>query len=162
MGRPSKRTQNKKEAIKISRENIVLHLQELEKDKLRKQLHPVLKKANQIASHKSVLKRLQDQVIKNANKVASVKNRLKRILRFPSSVNKCNSDIFNRLGMSIPSDAKSTVTICTSCLPHIKKSKVPPLYIANGYELNSVPSSVTQLNQIEKQMVSLRLPLELP
>jgi len=78
-------------------------------------------------------------------------------LRFPSSVNKCNSDIFNRLGMSIPSDAKSNVTICTSCHPHIKKSKVPPLYIGNGYELNSVPSSVTQLNQIEKQMVSLRL-----
>ncbi|KAF0743459.1 ELKS/Rab6-interacting/CAST family member 1-like [Aphis craccivora] len=66
-------------------------------------------------------------------------------LRFPSSVNQCNSDIFNRLGMLIPSDAKSTVTICTSCLPHIKKTKVPPLYIGNGYELNSVPSSVTQI-----------------
>ena len=76
-------------------------------------------------------------------------------LRFPSSVNKCNSDIFSRLGMSIPSDAKNTVTICSSCLLHIKKSKVPPLYIRNGYELNGVPSSVTQLNQIEKQMVSL-------
>ncbi|KAF0737834.1 ELKS/Rab6-interacting/CAST family member 1-like, partial [Aphis craccivora] len=52
-------------------------------------------------------------------------------LRFPSSVNKCNSDIFSRLRMSIPSDAKNTVTICSSCLPHIKKSKVPPLYIGN-------------------------------
>jgi len=60
--------------------------------------------------------------------------------------------------MSIPSDTKSTVMICTSCHPHIKKFKVPPLYIGNGYELNSVPSSVTQLNQIEKQMVFLRLP----
>ncbi|KAE9529986.1 hypothetical protein AGLY_011448 [Aphis glycines] len=79
-------------------------------------------------------------------------------LRFPSSVNKCNSGIFNRLGMSIPSDAKSTVTTCTSCHPHIKKSKVPPFFIGNGYELNSIPSSVTQSNQIEKQMVSLRLP----
>ncbi|KAF0695889.1 ELKS/Rab6-interacting/CAST family member 1-like [Aphis craccivora] len=105
MGRPSKRTQNKKQAIKISLENIVLHLQELEKDKLRKQLSrasydivaikqrkllnlkrtikrlkdPVLKKANQIASRKSMLKRLQDPVIKNANKVASRKSMLKRL-----------------------------------------------------------------------------------
>ncbi|KAF0753083.1 ELKS/Rab6-interacting/CAST family member 1-like, partial [Aphis craccivora] len=272
MGRPSKRTQNKKEAIKISRENIVLHLEELEKDKLRKLLSrasddivatnqrkllnlkstikrlkdPVLKKANQIASRKnrsqrlqdpdfkkanqiasrkSMLKRLQDPDIKKANQITSRKSKLKRLqdprrlpsdsslcqnvstkkktpnsisykkrerqklnetrqkkdvliseyilkrsqglsekcyschrLRFPSSVNKCNSDTFNRLEMSIPSDAKSTLTICTSCHPHLKKSKVPPLYIGNGYELNSVPSSVTQLNQIEKQMVSLRLP----
>ncbi|KAF0728731.1 ELKS/Rab6-interacting/CAST family member 1-like [Aphis craccivora] len=123
---------------------------------------PDVKKANQIASRKNMLKRLQDLDVKNANQIASRKSILKRLQRLQdpevSSDNKCNSDIFNRLGMSILSDAKSTVTICSSCLQHIKKSKVPPLYIGNGYELNSVPSSVTQLNQIEKQMFSLRLP----
>jgi len=40
----------------------------------------------------------------------------------------------------------------------MKKSKIPPLYIGNSFELNSVPPSITQLNQIEKQMVPLRLP----
>jgi len=77
-------------------------------------------------------------------------------LRFPSSVNKSNSDLLRRLGMSIPSDVMSSVQVCTSCHPHMKKSKMLPLYIGNGFELNSVPSSVTQLNQIEKQMVSFR------
>jgi len=62
-------------------------------------------------------------------------------------------------GLSIPSDAKSEYCDGMYKLSSAyKKIKVPPLYIGNGYELNNVPSSVTQLNQIEKQMVSLRLP----
>ncbi|KAF0743681.1 ELKS/Rab6-interacting/CAST family member 1-like [Aphis craccivora] len=79
-------------------------------------------------------------------------------LRFPSTVNKCNSNLLRKLDMSIATDVKSSVQICTSCHLHIKKSKIPSLYIGNGFELNNVPASVTQLNQIEKQMVSLRLP----
>ena len=48
--------------------------------------------------------------------------------------------------------------MCTSCHPHIRKSKIPPLYSGNGYTINDVPKTVSSLNQIEKQMVSLRLP----
>ncbi|KAF0711035.1 ELKS/Rab6-interacting/CAST family member 1-like, partial [Aphis craccivora] len=69
MGRPSKRTQNKKEAIQISRENIVLRLQELEKDKLRKQLSSasddiVATNQRKLLNLKSTIKRLKDPVLK--------------------------------------------------------------------------------------------------
>jgi hypothetical protein len=79
-------------------------------------------------------------------------------LRFPSSINKVQPDVLRNLGIIISTTNDSSVKICTSCHPHIRKSKIPPLYTGNGYTINEVPKSVSSLNQIEKQMVSLRLP----
>ncbi|XP_050527978.1 uncharacterized protein LOC126898074 [Daktulosphaira vitifoliae] len=79
-------------------------------------------------------------------------------LRLPSSIIKTPKKLLRQLNMNIGQNDSESVLVCTSCYGHLKKLKIPPLYVGNGFQLNHVPQSVKELNQIERQMVSLRLP----
>lgn len=101
MGRPSKRSLKKREAIIKCRENENFCLEELNKDKLRKRLYIasedlVAKNQRKAINLKCSVKRLQKPDVKKANQISNQKNMAKRY-QIPELKTKILNSVLERL-----------------------------------------------------------------
>jgi len=53
---------------------------------------------------------------------------------------------------------KSKEWICYACDRHLKVGKMPPQALANGLALPDIPPVLKKLNNMERQLVALRIP----
>lgn len=57
-----------------------------------------------------------------------------------------------------PEDDGCYVHVCKECNRYLKKQKVPPCAILNGFEFGDIPIVLSRLNSIEKKMISRVVP----
>ena len=82
-------------------------------------------------------------------------------LNFPSKLKWVYTENLVRVGLingATNTTENDKYPLCATCSSYVAKQMTPSLWTGKGYGLNEVPREVKELNQIEKHLVSLRLP----
>ena len=67
---------------------------------------------------------------------------------------KCDDLLLSEGGVQ----SDQTVVCCKTCLKHLRNDKLPPLSIANGFQIGKTPDELTGLTLPEKLLISLYRP----